>query len=77
MKDEIIKSKSRRRLFFDALRGALVAFIAGSGISAIEKRRRLVARGVCINKSMCCNCKGFDICSLPAAKSAKKAKGLL
>jgi hypothetical protein len=76
MNDKVSKPRSRRKLFCDALRGALVAFIAGSGISAIEKRRRLVARGVCINKSMCCNCKGFDICSLPAARSAKKAKGI-
>ena len=76
MNDKISKPKSRRKLFLDALRGALVAFIAGGSISAIEKRRRLVDRGVCINKSMCCNWKGFDICSLPAAKSAKKAKGI-
>lgn len=76
MKDEISKPKSRRKLFFDALRGALVAFIAGGSVSAIEKRRRLVARGVCINKSMCCNCAGFDICSLPAARTAKKAKAV-
>ena len=76
MKDEIIKSKSRRRVLAEAIRAGLLAMIGIGSVSMVVKKRRLVARGVCINKSICSKCQGFDICSLPAALSAKKAKGI-
>lgn len=76
MKPETIKPKSRRQLLSDAARATAVALIGAATGTLIAKRRRLVRQGKCINRSLCCDCNVFNDCYLPAALSAKKAKGV-
>ena len=42
----------------------------------VASRRRGVDRDAhrCINKSVCCGCRKYDACGLPAALSAKEAR---
>ena len=76
MKDETIKSKNRRQLLAGVARAAVLSVLSLAGGGLIAKRRRLVRQGKCINKSLCCGCNVFDECGLPAALSAKRAKGI-
>lgn len=66
--------KNRRQFFINGLRAGALGLIGAAAGGAVIKRRRLLREGKCLNKSICCNCKVFDDCGLPAALSAK-AKG--
>ena len=74
--DNIMVKKNRRQLLVSGVRAGLLALLGFAGAGAVAKRRRLVKEGKCINRSLCCDCKVFDDCRLPAALSAKlNAKG--
>jgi hypothetical protein len=62
-----------RREFFRSLGryGVLGALAAGGAVAGRRGINR--SRQKCVNKSVCCNCKAFDDCRLPAALSAKDA----
>ena len=66
--------KDRRQFFVNGLRAAVLGVVGAATGAAVIKRRRLLREGKCLNKSICCDCKVFDDCGLPAALSAK-AKG--
>lgn len=70
--------KSRRRVFIDALRYAVIGVIGvGSGL-AFAKRRRLLREGKCVNDGICRQCEIFETCDLPQALVVREmsAKGI-
>ncbi len=55
-------------------RGGLLAGIGAAGWRAVGGRNGFDrSRQSCVNKSVCCQCRVFRDCGLPAALSAKQA----
>lgn len=75
-KDHMLETKAITRGDFlrAVLRGGLLAGLGAAGWRAVGGRKGLDrAKQVCINKSVCCHCRVFRSCELPAALSAKQA----
>jgi len=68
------KEMTRGDFLRATLRGGLLAGIGAAGWRAVGGRKGLDrSRQHCINKSVCCRCRAFGDCELPAALSARAA----
>jgi hypothetical protein len=68
------KVESRREFFRAAARYGLLA-LAAVGAAFASRNRNPAAAQTCVNRSICSGCGVFASCGLPAALSAKRAKG--
>lgn len=68
------KPMTRQDFLRAVFRGSLLAGIGAAGWRAVGGRKGLDrSRQNCVNKSVCCQCRSFRDCGLPAALSAKQA----
>ncbi|MBN1765436.1 MAG: hypothetical protein JW860_09290 [Sedimentisphaerales bacterium] len=68
-------NQSNRREFFRGIgRNMSLAGMAVLTALLIGRRRKPLAGQTCINKGLCCNCRIFQRCELPAALSVKDVK---
>jgi len=68
------KPMTRQDFLRAVFRGSLLAGIGAAGWQAVGGRKGLDrSRQNCVNKSVCCQCRSFRDCGLPAALSAKQA----
>jgi hypothetical protein len=74
MSNEELKKMTRGDFLRAVLRGGLLAGIGAAGWRSVGGRKGFDrSRQTCINKSVCCQCRVFRDCELPAAQSAKHA----